>query len=309
MSQDYYQVLEVQRTASQDEIQKAYRKLARQYHPDLNPDDKTAQQKFKDIQHAYSVVGEPEKRQMYDRHGPDFERAGGHPFQGGGSPFGGGGGGGFEFDGDLGDLFRQFTGGAGGGGRRPQPQPTGGQDLSAELTIPFSTAVLGGEAAISVQRQGKHESIQVKIPPGVDSGKKIRLRGQGEDSRTGGKPGDLLVTLSVAPHPCFKRNGSNLEIRLPITIKEAALGGAVELPTPGGTVTLKIPAGSSGGQRLRVKGQGVRSSTGAGDLFVELQVKLPEPLRDSSSVDDELRTALDKIDALYSSPVRDAIQW
>lgn len=307
MSQDYYQVLGVQRTASQDEIQKAYRSLARKHHPDLNPDDKTAQQKFKDIQQAYAVVGEPEKRQMYDRHGPDFERAGGQPFQGGGNPFGGGGGG-FEFDGDLGDLFRQFTGGAGGGGRRPQ-QPTGGQDMSAELTIPFSTAVLGGEAAISVHRQGKHESIQVKIPPGVDSGKKIRLRGQGEQSRTGGKPGDLLVTLSVAPHPCFRRAGNNLEIRLPITIKEAALGGSVEMPTPGGTVTLKIPPGSSGGQRLRVKGQGVRSSAGAGDLFVELQIKLPEPLRNSSSVDDELRTALDKIDTLYLTPVRDAIQW
>ncbi|GAB5403721.1 MAG: J domain-containing protein [Aureliella sp.] len=307
MSQDYYEVLGVQRSASQDDIQKAYRNLARRYHPDMNPDDKSAQKKFKDIQQAYSVLGEPEKRQMYDRHGPDFERAGAHPFQGGGgSPFGGGG---FQFDGDFSDLFRQFTGGGGGGGRGPQSPPANGQDLSAELTIPFSTAVLGGEASISVQRSGKHESIQVKIPAGVDTGKKIRLRGQGEESRRGGKPGDLLVALTVAPHPCFRRTGKNLEIRLPITMKEAVLGGSVELPTPGGTVTLKIPAGSSGGQRMRVKGQGVQTKPTPGDLYVELQIKLPPQLRESDAVSPELQTALEELDGLYASPVRESIQW
>ncbi len=305
MSQDYYEVLGVQRSASQDEIQKAYRKLARQYHPDMNPDDKTAQKKFKDIQQAYSVLGEPEKRQMYDRHGPDFERAGAHPFQGGGSPFGGGG---FQFDGDFSDLFRQFTGG-GGAGRRPQQPPADGQDLSAELTIPFSTAVLGGEASISVQRSGKYESIQVKIPAGVDTGKKIRLRGQGEESRRGGKPGDLLVTLTVAPHPCFRRSANNLEVRLPITMKEAVLGGSVELPTPGGAVTLKIPAGSSGGQRLRVKGQGVQVKPTPGDLYVELQIKLPTQLRESDAASPELQTALDELERLYESPVRESVRW
>lgn len=315
MAQDYYELLGVGKTDSADEIQKAYRTLARKYHPDLNPDDKAAQQKFKDIQHAYDVLSDPEKRQMYDQLGPDFERMGGAPGGGAGQGgfgfediFGGGSPGGFQFEGDLGDIFRHMGGGGGGPqGRRAAP-PDKGADLTAELTIPFATAVLGGEASITVQRAGKHESIQVKIPPGVDSGKKMRLRGQGEPARRRGKAGDLLLTLTVAAHPCFKRLGNNLEVRLPITISEAALGGTVELPTPGGTVSLKIPPGSSGGKRLRVKGQGIRSSSGsAGDLYVELQIKLPEQLSKPDAIDSETKEALGKVEALYSEPVREII--
>lgn len=326
MAQDYYQLLGVSRSASQDEIQKAYRGLARKYHPDLNPDDKVAQQKFKDIQHAYDVLGEPEKREQYDRFGPDFERAGPNPFQGAGGSAGGagfesvfGGSGGFQMD-DLGDLFRQFAGGGPGGaaggnpfgpgaGAGRQRPPAGGKDLTAELTIPFATAVLGGQAEISVSKVGKHESINIKIPPGVDTGKKIRLRGQGEPSAGGGKDGDLIVALTVAPHPCFKRNGKNLEVKLPISVVEAARGASVDLPTPGGTVTLKIPAGSSSGQRLRVKGQGIRSTNGeSGDLYVELQIRLPETLR-GAELDAEVNEALDRLDQLYTEPLRGSIQW
>ncbi|HBE70231.1 MAG TPA: J domain-containing protein [Planctomycetaceae bacterium] len=324
MAQDYYQLLGVSRSASQDEIQKAYRGLARKYHPDLNPDDKVAQQKFKDIQHAYDVIGEPEKREQYDRFGPDFERAGSSPFQGAGGPgFEGvfGGSGGFQMD-DLGDLFRQFAGGGpgggagsgnpfgqGAGGAGRQRPPAGGKDLTAELTIPFATAVLGGQAEISVSKGDKQESITVKIPPGVDTGKKIRLRGQGQPAMRGGKDGDLIVELTVAPHPCFKRSGRNLEVKLPVSVAEAARGASVDLPTPGGTVTLKIPSGSSSGQRLRVKGQGIRSSNGEpGDLYVELQIRLPETLR-GAELDEGVNDALDTLEQLYTEPLRGSIQW
>lgn len=321
MPQDYYKSLELSRTATQEEIQKAYRKLARKYHPDLNPDDHAAQQKFKDIQQAYDVLGDAEKRKLYDQFGPDYERVaqggafhGGAPGGGGFEDlFGGGAGpGGFQFEGDLGDLFRQFGGGGGGGRRasRGRPQAVRGRDFSIQHTIPFNTAVLGGEASIPIQRDGKMESLQVKIPPGVESGKKIRLRGQGEAGSGGGPAGDLMVTLQVAAHPHFKRSGQNLELRLPVTLGEAIRGTVVDLPTPDGTVSLKIPPGSSSGQRLRVKGQGVRSSTGpAGDLLVEIQIKLPEGLGQGEGLSPATQQALEQLESLYRGHPRGKIVW
>ncbi len=321
MAQDYYQLLEISKSASQDEIQKAYRKLARKYHPDLNPDDRASQQKFKDIQHAHDVLSDPEKRKMYDQFGPDFERMGNGPYPGGAGPggfgfediFGGGAGpGGFQFDGDIGELFGQF-GGAGAAGRKARSRgparPLKGKDVTAELTIPFNTAVLGGDASISVRQAGKLESIQVKIPPGVETGKKMRLRGQGEPGQRGGPSGDLIVVLTVATHPFFRRSGKNLELRLPVTLGEAALGATVDLPTPGGIVSLKIPPGSSSGRRLRVKGQGVLGDSGAGDLYVELQVKLPNQFSTPENLDDESRQAIERVESLYTGPVRDRIIW
>lgn len=311
MAQDYYKTLEVSRTASAEEIQKAHRKLARKYHPDLNPDDKAAQKKFKEIQQAYDCLNDPEKRKLYDQFGDQYEnvaagRAAGGP--GGASfedIFQGGGPEGFQFGGDLGDLFKQFTGGGGQGrGRGRSRGPVTGSDLSAELTVPFNTAVLGGHATINVRRGGQAESLQVKIPAGVETGKKIRLRGQGEPSPNGGPSGDLLITITVASHPFFKRNGQNLEVRLPVTLGEAAKGAKVDLPTPGGTMSLTIPPGSSSGKRLRVKGQGVRdASGGAGVLFVELQIKLPEQL------DDESRQAIERIERLYTEQPRAGLIW
>lgn len=312
MAQDYYQLLGVSRTASQDEIQKAYRKLARKYHPDLNPDDKAAQQKFKDIQSAYDCLNDPEKRKLYDQFGDQYEQvqsggfrpgAGGAGFE---EIFGKAGPGGFQFEGDLSDLLRQFGGqfGAGQGtrSRRQAPSPRGA-DLNAELTVPFNTAVLGGEASISVQRDGKNESIQIKIPAGVESGKKIRLRGRGQ-SADGQTAGDLLVTLQVASHPYFKRTGKNLELRLPVTLAEAALGATIDIPTPSGTVAIKIPPNSSSGRRLRVKGQGVRDPHGiAGDLYVELQIKLPENL------DDRAQQAIQLISEQYRESPRAGLVW
>lgn len=316
MAQDYYKTLDVSRTATTAEIQKAYRKLARKYHPDLNPDDKAAQQRFKEIQLAYDCLNDPEKRKLYDQFGDQYENvaagraAGGQP---GGfnfnDVFGGGGPGGFHFEGDLGDLFRQFGGaaagaGAGARGRRGRTASVKGNDMSVDLTVPFNTAVLGGQATISIQRGRSAEHIQVKVPAGVETGSKIRLRGQGEASTNGGEAGDLLVTLTVASHPFFKRSCQNLELRLPVTLGEATLGATIDLPTPGGTVSLKIPPSSSSGRRLRVKGQGVRDQRGqAGDLIVEILIKLPEQL------DDESRKAIAHIEQLYREQPRQGIVW
>ncbi len=319
MAEDYYKTLGIERTATAEEIQKAYRKLARKYHPDMNPDDKAAKKKFQEIQKAYDVLNDVENRKKYDQFGTNFEdaaqwSAGG---RGGAAPFSfdidqifggkGGPGGGFQFEGDMGDLLRQF-GGAGGGGRaragRSRPQPTAGRDISAELAVPFNTAVIGGQAAIAVERGGKRETLQVSIPAGVDTGQKIRLRGQGEASPTGAANGDLIITLQVAAHPHYRRIGNNLELRLPITIGEAALGAKVDVPTPDGIVELKIPAGSSSGKRLRIKGQGVRSPRGqAGDLFVELQVKLP------SNLDKPAREAIELIERQYTESPRTGLAW
>jgi DnaJ-class molecular chaperone len=180
----------------------------------------------------------------------------------------------------FGDIFTQFRRGGGGRSRRPQP-PARGADLATELEIPFSTAVTGGEAQIALRRDGgKVETLTVKIPPGIDEGKKIRLRGQGE-AVDGGTAGDILITIHVAPHPWFTRHGNNLDVRVPVTLAEAALGAKVDVPTPKGTISLRVPAGTSSGKKLRVKGHGV-APRGAdpGDLYAEIQIVLPNPLDD-----------------------------
>lgn len=305
MSDDYYQVLGVNRNASQTEIQKAYRDAARKYHPDMNPDDKTAKEKFQKVQEAYDVLNDPEKRELYDRYGSSFETMGaGGP--GAGPQWrqtsaGPGGAQGFEdFDfsqifGDryspqsaagFEDIFRQFTGGGGGaspgGGarsRRRGRKPAKGADITHSLTIPFRSAVLGGEANLQLQRPDGHiETITAKIPAGIDDGQTIRLRGQGEQV-PGGEPGDLRITIHVTPHPKFTRHGHNLEVKLPVTLSEAAAGAKIDLPTPHGTIALKIPPGTSSGKRLRVKGHGIRPKSGEpGDLFAVVEIVLPNDL-------------------------------
>jgi len=323
MAEDYYKTLGVSRSASAEEIAKAYRKLARKHHPDLNPDDKMAKQRFQEIQGAYDCLNEPEKRKMYDQFGSDYEKmrsgpAGRTPFEGRGNP----GAGGFDFGDafgtggvDLGDLFRQFTGGsaspgtsgrsgnASGRTRRAERTADRRDDIEAAITVPFSTAVLGGETEIQLDRGGAVESLRVKVPAGVQEGKKIRLRGQGH-SVPGRSAGDLLLLVHVAPHPCFKMNGTDLELKLPITVGEAAAGGKVDVPTPGGVVTLTIPPGSQSGKRLRVKGQGVRSANDtAGDLYIELQIKIP------AKISDESIKSLKSLEQEYATPVRNEIVW
>jgi DnaJ-class molecular chaperone len=327
MAEDYYKILGVSRTASAEEIQKAYRKGAAKWHPDMNPDDSQAKKRFQELQKAYEVLGDPEKRKLYDQFGPGYEQMGGFRggptgAGGGANPFegmdfeqvfrgGGGGGGGqpFGFGGDLNDILKQFMGGgagagaSGGGGRRRRSQASKGSDLEATAEIPFNTAILGGSVDLHLNRDGKMETVSVKIPPGVDSGKKIRLRGQGMPGANGA-PGDLLVTLQVLAHPHFKRHGDNLELKLPVTLAEAALGAKVDVPTPAGIVSLKIPSGCSSGKRLRVKGQGVKKSDGtSGDLFVELHIKLPDHM-DAAS--EEL---IRKLDSLHPLAPRAGLAW
>lgn len=299
MEEDYYKVLGVKRDASQSDIQRAYRELARRYHPDMNPNDEKAKERFQRVQQAYDVLGKPDKREMYDRYGSSFQSAGG---PGGGGPGAGGGrtyhwggpggsGAGFEdvdfsqFFGGRGaegfaDIFRQFGGGRSQRGRRSQP----GANLHHEIQVPFQTAVEGGEAGITIQRPGgKVETISVRIPAGIEDGKKVRVRGQGEPSPTGGKPGDILITVRVAPHPYFTRRGNDLEVTVPVTLAEAALGAKIDVPTPKGVIALTVPPGTSGGKKLRVKGLGVAPPTGkAGDLYALIRIALPPTLDETA---------------------------
>lgn len=320
MEEDYYKILSVGRDASAADIQKAYRKLARKYHPDVNPDDASAKRKFQEIQKAYEVLNDAEKREMYDRYGSSFESmgAGGpgagpwrtHAAGSGGQAevdfsqfFGGGAQGGFE--GGFGDIFRQFAGGGGGGGpRRGRQRPRKGADLKHQIDIPFNTAVTGGEARINVKRpDGKVEEIAVKIPAGIEDGKTIRLRGQGEQSPNGGPAGDILITVKAASHPSFRRRGSNLEVNVPVTLAEAGLGGKIDVPTPKGVITLTIPPGTSSGKRLRVKGHGVQLKDTPGDLYAEIQIVLP------SKIDSESEKLIREFDAKQELKPRSDLRW
>lgn len=295
--EDYYKLLGVKRDASAAELKKAYRKMAQKHHPDLAEEGQKdkAKAQFQKIQQAYDVLKDPEKRQLYDQLGPDFERMagpGGQPFAGhaggaggfdfrdlfGQQPAGAGGGGGFGFE----DIFRQFAGGGAAGGGRAGArgrQGRGGpaQDLQATVTVPFSVAIAGGETTVSVDRGGRIENLTVKIPAGIADGKKIRLRGQG-----GGSPsqpaGDLLLTVKIADHPHFRRQGNQLLLTVPISLLEAINGAKIDVPTPKGTVTVTVPPGSSSGKKLRLRGLGVPDKDQAGDLLLELSIVLPESL-------------------------------
>jgi DnaJ-class molecular chaperone len=288
MPQDLYDVLGVSRNASEAEITKAYRKLARQYHPDRNPGDKQAEAKFKEIQDAYDILSDKAKRAQYDRFGfvgPE----GGMPGGEGGGPYtfrwGGGGPGGFQqMDpeqmeeilqmfggagelGGLGDLFGR-RGRAAGARNRRAPRPSGGpapaEPTAADVTIPFETAAAGGSVTLGVN--GKE--ISVKVPAGIEEGKTLRLAGQG----AGGA--DLLLKIHIAPHPYFRREGSNLILEVPLSVAEAVLGTRVEVPTLDGTrLTVKVPPGTSSGSRLRLRGKGIKG----GDQFIEVKVVVPAP--------------------------------
>lgn len=321
MPADHYDTLGVSRQATSDEIQKAYRQLARKYHPDLNPNDASAKEKFQKVQAAFDVLNDPQKRELYDQYGNAYETFGGgagggphpgaNPWAGAGGP----GGGGFEVN--LDDLFGGGAGMGGGGAggfadlfktfkqRNKRAAPTKGSNIEHTLTVPFATAVLGGEAQITIQREDGHtESLRVKIPAGIEPGKKIRLRGKGEESISGGSAGDLLIRVEVAPHPHFRRTGNRLDVRVPITLAEAVGGAKIDVPTPNGTITLTVPPGTSSGSKLRVKGQGVKHSNGeVGDLFAEVMVVVP---KDMSSEDRE--KVLDVLKKYPQNP-RTELRW
>ena len=300
MDKDFYATLGVSKDASDADVKKAYRKLARTHHPDQNPGDEAAEKKFKEISEAYAVLSDPQERQEYDA-----IRA-----MGGGARFsapGGAGGGGFEdvfggmFGGgggprttqsgpDLSDLFSGMFGGAAGqtGGfgdaGYPRPRPTKGADRTATTTISFRGSIQGTTVSL---RGPDGETIEVKIPKGIRDGQKVRARGKGSPGPAG--RGDLLVTVHVREHEFFHRDGDDLRITVPVTFPEAALGATIEVPTLERPVKVKVPAGSQSGRVLRLKGRGVERGTTTGDLRVELHVTVPTEL------DDDARAAIEAL--------------
>lgn len=297
VEKDFYAVLGVSKDASAADIKKAYRKLARKYHPDTNEGNAEAEAKFKDITEANAVLSDPEERQQYDAiramgSGARFQApgAGGTAGTGGfedifGDIFGGGGGGrrrtsystggtGFPGGGvppEFADLF-------GGGGGFGQQAPTKGRDRTASTTISFEGSINGTTVSF---RENSGETFDVKIPAGIKDGQKVRRQGKGESGAAGN--GDLIITVKVTPHPFFKREDNNLRIHVPITFSEAALGGTIEVPTlTGEMVKVKVAPGTSSGRVLRLKGRGVKTSKVTGDLLVVLDVAVPQNLNDEA---------------------------
>ena len=291
MAEDLYSVLGVPKGADADAIKKAYRKLAKDLHPDKNPGNKQAETKFKSVNHAYEVLSNADRRKLYDEFGEDGLREGFNAEQArayqqwssqagrassGGRVYRGGeninledlfeGGGGNSGFGDVfGDLF-------GRGRTRRGPMP--GQDVEAEITVDFASAVRG--TTLELRPSTGTETVKVRIPPGASDGSRVRISGQGLPSQTGGPRGDLILTIHVTPHPHFRREGDDLHIDLPLALHEAYFGSKITVPTLDGSVTLKVPERTQGGSTLRVRGKGVqRKGHPGGDLYVHFQIKIP----------------------------------
>jgi molecular chaperone DnaJ len=342
MPESLYDTLGVKKGASSDEIKKAYRKLARQYHPDTNQGDKSAEEHFKQVQTAYDVLSDDEKRKAYDRFGSTNGRGAPGPGPGGGNvDFGD-----FEWGGDLGDILGGLFGnvaGAARGGRRARPQPVRGADVETEVRLSFEDSLRGAEAKVPVEltvacsqcggtgaepgtapvicpecngrgvisesqglfalsqpcprcrgngtvieqpcskchgsgRERRRRTFTVKIKPGVKDGTKIRLKGKGEVGQHGGPNGDLIVVTRVASSDTYERRGDDLIVEVPVSFPTAALGGKVEVPTPQGTVSLKIPSGSEDGKLLRIKGRGAPrlKGSGKGDVLARVRIQVPK---------------------------------
>jgi curved DNA-binding protein len=293
---DYYQVLGVPRTASQDEIQRAYRKLARASHPDVNSDP-AAEDRFKQVSQAYDVLSDPETRRRYDAFGPDFRqvpedvdpddwaraRAGTAGRAGAGRAGAGRAEGGFGFGGDvdLDDLLGGLFGGrASRGGQGWGPVP--GADQEAQIELSVEDAYRGGRRSITLQGPGGARSIDVTIPAGVTDGQRIRLAGQGGQGSDGAGPGDLYLVVSIAAHPRYRVDGRDLQVELRLSPWEAALGTSVALDTPGGEAKVTVPAGTSSGRRMRLRGRGLPNPRGRpGDLYAEARIMVPGHLSDA----------------------------
>jgi molecular chaperone DnaJ len=291
---DFYKILGVSKDVTEAELKKTYRKLARQFHPDSNPGDAKAEAKFKEISEAHSVLADPETRKEYDQiramgSGARFTAGGGGQPGGFEDVFGGmfnqgapprGGRTGFQSNPGFEDMFGGLFGNGGfgqsSGGFRGAGGPLKGRDLVASTTLDFITAIQGD--TISLQPAGG-KSMKVKIPAGVSDGQKIRLKGKGEASIDGGEAGDLVLEVSVRKHPVFERDGLNLRVDVPVTFVEATLGATIEVPTLGGEpVRLRVAPGTPSGRVLRVKGRGVSTPKGTGDLLASVQVAVPSHL-------------------------------
>lgn len=285
---DYYEILGVPKDATTEEIKKAFRKLARKYHPDLHPDDNEKETLFKEMNEAHSVLSDPDKRRQYDM-------AGRMPFGGGGpgGPFGGHGGQGGPFGGGGGGLDDLFSGFFDQG--RGTQMPQRGSDMEYTLSLDFMHAVNGADVNVSVRRGGgSTEKIKVKVPPGVTNGSRIKLAGKGGAGVAGGPPGSLHIITKVQKHPYFKRVEDDIHLDVPITLKEAVLGTNIKVPTIDGFTTFKVPPGSQGGSKLRLKGKGVKhlSAAGRGAMYLNIQINLPRELDDKSM---ELISEFDEI--------------
>ncbi|KQV06839.1 DnaJ C-terminal domain-containing protein [Leifsonia sp. Root112D2] len=307
---DFYKVLGVSKDVTPAELKKVYRKLARKYHPDSNPGDAAAEAKFKEISEAHSVLGDAEQRKEYDQiramgSGARFTAPGGAQSGGFDDVFGGmfgaggggqqgysfqqGGGGGFEDI--LGGMFGNGRFGSSSGGFRGASGPTRGRDVTASTTLDFVTATKGDTIHLQTS-DGR--PINVKVPAGVADGQKIKLRGKGQASPDGGAPGDIVLTVSVRKHPVFERDGLNLRVNVPVTFAEAALGATIEVPTLGGDpVRLRVAPGTPSGRVLRVKGRGVATTKGTGDLLAIVQVAVPSHL--SGDAEEALKAFVAKL--------------
>jgi molecular chaperone DnaJ len=285
---DFYKILGVTKGVSEAELKKTYRKLSRQFHPDTNPGDAKAEARFKEISEAYSVLSDKDQRAEYDQMramGPGA-RAG---FGGGGFPGGfqgaaNFGGAGFE------DVFANLFGGGGGGFGGPRG-PQRGQDLTTSQTLDFIDGVKGTTIKLSL-RAGA-EPTTIKIPAGVSDGQKIKIAGKGNPSPNGGPAGDLIITVTIKPHPVFTRDGNNIRVVVPITFSEAVLGATIQVPTLGGDpVKLKVAPGTPNGRVLRVKGRGVVTAKAEGDLLATVEIAVP------SHVSDKAKKALEEFEGL-----------
>ena len=338
MAADYYKTLGVARSADAAEIKKAYRKLARKYHPDVNPGNEESEKKFKEIQEAYAVLSDQEKKKQYDRYGTvdGDPTAGFDPFhrtrrrstwrtpEGARVEFDGPGG--FQ---DLGDIFSQFFGGARPGGARQRRAPRRGSDQELSIEVDFSDAVRGTTVTLPVQRQLQcstcggtglesgapcstchgagtvisTERLRVKIPEGIADGKRIRIAGKGAEGRNGGVAGDLFVRVNVRPHRFFERDGDNIHTTVPITFSEAYLGGEIEVGTVHGPVRAKVPPGTDSGRTFRLRGKGVRNTKtrAHGDHHYTVEIVVPKVV--SPAGEDGAR----RVSELYDGNPRDKL--
>lgn len=314
---DLYEVLGVARSASEDEIKRAYRSLAKKYHPDRNPNDQSAEAKFKEVQHAYEILKDAKKRSDYDQ----FGEVGVGQFQTG--PRGQkvyqwGGGSTVNVD-DLEDLFSTI---GGGGGERPSifdqlfgsqgrrtrtPTRQRGSDQEHPIQLTFEQAVRGTMISLRLTggKNGRGETLEVKVPPGVTDGQRIRVRGRGQEGLHGAEAGDLFLVCSVQSHPYFTRQGNDLTVDVPITVAEATLGAKIDVPTLDGFATVTVPPGTASGAKLRLRGRGVPEHAGvpAGDEYVVIQIVPPK------SMSDELRSAYEKTAKLDHSNPRSRLPW
>jgi DnaJ-class molecular chaperone len=337
---DYYDVLGVSRSAGADEIRKAHRKLVRQHHPDVNKGNPGAEAKFREVQEAYDILSDAQKRQRYDQ----FGHAGVDAAAARAAAAAAGAGGADPFDqfrraaqgrgpqrswqagpnvsvedfdiGDLGDMFEQFFGGRGGnvggmggrgrgGGRgraRPQPQQQEqAPDIEHPVTMSFEQAARGTTIKLQIDRDGKLETIDIKVPPGVKEGSRVRIRGRGQQGD--GRAGDLYIITHVSPHPYFRRDDLDIHLDLPISMYEALLGTKVEVPTLDGPVTLTIPPGTSSGAKLRIRGRGIERGDKKGDEIVVMKVIVPKEL------DAEDKKAIEAMARKHPVGARADIRW